>query len=96
MERLTENDRGEFIVTTKSGTTHLWEITDEGVTVTRRPNADSEHHPSMNGFTEQPYRATVHAWPEVGGFFFNIVNGGAGDIPCMRSARIVSIEKVAG
>lgn len=94
MERLTENDRGTFLVTTLSGTKHLWVITDEGVTVQRKAKRDAYHHPSMNGFTEQPYRATVNTWPEVGSCFLNIVNDGVGDIPWTRSATVKSIERL--
>lgn len=96
MERLTENDRGTFLVTTKSGTTHLWEIIDSHgepfVSVTRRPS--NPGHWSMQGFPNgRPVTATrVDAWPEVGGFFLYHMHG---DIPWTRSSRIVSIERIA-
>lgn len=92
MERLTAEDRGTFIVTTKSGTTHTWVITDERVTVERNPSKDGEHHWSMSGFNNgRPNTATrVEAWPEVEGFFLYHMHG---DIPWTRSARIVSIER---
>lgn len=93
MERLTENDRGTFLVTTQSGTEHVWVITDERVTVQRTPKNTS--HWSMQGFTTRPYTATVETWPEVGSCFLNIVNGGAGDAPWTRSSTVKSIERVA-
>lgn len=96
MDRLTESDRGNFLVTTQ-GSTHLWEITeshgDVHVSVTRNPNGRG--HFSMDGFPNgRPYTATVKTWPEVGGLFLNIVSGGAGDIPWTRSSRIKSIERL--
>lgn len=92
MDKLTAEDRGTFIVTTYSGTTHTWEISDEAVMVTRK--ASGPGHWSMQDFTTRPYRATVQTWPVVGGRFHNIVNGGAGDVPWTLSSTIVSIERV--
>lgn len=93
MERLTENDRGTFLVTTKSGTQHVWNITDDEVTVQRQPKRGGAHHPSMDNFTSEPYVAEVHTWPEVDFFFLNVIKDG--DVPWTRSARIVSIERLA-
>lgn len=93
MERLTAEDRGTFLVTTRSGTEHLWTITDEGVEVERnghRPNAFGCD--VLNG---RPYAATVQAWPEVGLTFMNIINGGRGDVPWTRSSTVVSIERIS-
>lgn len=92
MERLTENDRGTFLVTTKSGTQHTWVITDEGITVERRPSGDG--HWSMSGFPNgRPNTVTrVDMWPEVDGFFLYHMYG---DIPWTRSSRIRSIERLA-
>lgn len=95
MERLTENDRGKFLVTTKSGTTHLWEIRDNHgephVSVTRKPSGDG--HWSMVGFPNgRPVTAyRVDLWPKVGGFFLYHMHG---DIPWTRSSRVQSIERV--
>lgn len=93
MERLTETDRGTFLVTTKSGTEHTWVITDEGITVERRPSRDG--HWSMSGFPNgRPNHVTkVSSWPEVDGFFLYHMHG---DIPWTRSSRIRSIERVEG
>lgn len=92
MERLTENDRGTFLVQTQ-GSLHRWHITPEGVVrVTRyssRPNPFGCD--ALNG---RPYTATVKAWPEVGGVFLNIINGGGGDVPWTQSSTIKSIERV--
>lgn len=93
MERLTENDRGTFLVTTQ-GSTHMWEITDKGVKVTR--NSGRANVYGLNRINGTPYDATVEVWPEVGGCFRNVINGGAGDIPWTRSSRIESIERVGG
>jgi hypothetical protein len=95
MDRLTENDRGTFLVTTRSGTQHVWVITDSGVEVTRKAKRGAEHHWSMRDFPEKPYTATVQIWPEVGVCFQNIINGGHGDIPWTRSSTVQSIERLA-
>lgn len=98
MERLTENDRGTFLVTTKSGTQHKWEIVDSHgephVSVTRMPKRDGEHHWSMDAFPNgRPVTAnTVHAWPEVGGCFLYTMHG---DIPWTRSSTVRSIERLS-
>lgn len=94
MDRLTEQDRGIFLVTTYSGTEHVWEITDEKVAVARQP-VGGRHHPSMAGFPTTPYEADVKYWPEVGSCFVNIINGGYGDIPCTRSSTVQTIERLA-
>lgn len=90
MNALTENDRGTFVVTTQ-GSTHLWEITDDGVWVTRNPGAES--HWSMRDFPNgRRNRATkVVSWPEVDGMFLYFLHG---DTPWTRSSRIRSIERV--
>lgn len=95
MDRLTENDRGTFLVITKSGTRHTWVITDESVTIERNPDPNGEHHWSMSGFANgRPNTAIrVEMWPEVGGFFLYHTHG---DIPWTRSSRIKSIERVDG
>ena len=91
MERLTENDRGTFVVTTKSGTKHTWVITDDSVTVLRVPAGDS--HWSMRDFRNGVPNivSKVHMWPEVDGFFLYFLHG---DTPWTRSSRIRSIERV--
>lgn len=94
MDRLTENDRGTFLVTTRSGTQHKWVITDEVITVERNPG-DSEggNHWSMFGFPNgRPnYVTKVERWPEVGVTFLYWMHG---DIPWTRSSTVRSIERL--
>lgn len=94
MDRLTENDRGTFLVTTRSGTQHVWTITDERVTVLRNPSRTGNNHWSMGDFPNgRPNIAnSVHAWPEVGGCFLYTMSG---DIPWTRSSTVRSIERLA-
>jgi hypothetical protein len=93
MDRLTENDRGTFLVTTRSGTQHTWVLSDEGVTVERNPSPESGHwsmHAFING---RPNHVTrVEAWPEVGSCFLYFMHG---DIPWTRSSTVQSIERLA-
>jgi len=93
ISEIVPTDRGVFIVKTQSST-HRWTITDESVIVERNPDADREHHWSMDGFPPS-YHATPKAWPVVGECFLNTVNGGAGDIPWTRSSTVKSIERVS-
>lgn len=97
MDRLTEEDRGVFIVRTQ-GSAHIWDIGEHPrkgtvhVTVTRY---SSRRNPfGVDALTGRPYTATVQTWPEVGSCFLNTINGGAGDIPWTRSSRIASIERL--
>jgi hypothetical protein len=90
MNVLTEKDRGTFLVTTQ-GSTHIWEITDEHVFVTRNPGRES--HWSMGDFPNgrRNVATKVVAWPEVGGAFMYYLHG---DTPWTRSSLIKSIERV--
>lgn len=91
MDRLTGEDRGVFLVKTQ-GSEHTWTITDDHVTILRE---SKRHNPfGMDAMNGRPYYATVKAWPEVGGCFATIINGGAGDVPWTRSSTIRSIERV--
>lgn len=96
--RLTENDRGTFLVTTRSGTQHKWELIDSHgevhVSVTRMPKRGHESHWSMREFPNgRPVTAAkVVAWPEVGGHFLYTMHG---DMPWTRSSKVVSIERLA-
>lgn len=92
MDVLTENDRGVFLVTTRSGTEHVWDISDEGVTVERNPAGTG--HWSMELFPNgRPNVVTdVTAWPEVGACFLYHMYG---DIPWTRSSTVRSIERLA-
>lgn len=91
MKRLTETDRGTFLVETQ-GSMHKWEITDESVSVTR---FSSRHNPfgcdALNG---TPYLADVRKWPEVGEVFFNVINGAGGDVPWTQSSTVKNISRV--
>lgn len=91
MQRLTENDRGIFVVETQ-GSQHLWEIDDDGVRVTRESSRVNPY--GLDSINGRPYNATVHTWPEVGGCFLNSINGALGDVPWTRSSTIKSIERV--
>lgn len=97
MERLTENDRGTFLVTTLSGSKYKWELRDNHgevhVSVTRTPKRGHEGHWSMEAFPNgRPVTVNaVHAWPEVGGCFLYTMHG---DIPWTRSSTVVSIERL--
>ena|SRR6478752_8317070 len=97
MERLTENDRGTYLVTTRSGTQHKWEIVDNHgeafVSVTRMPKRNGSHW-SMVGFPNgRPVTAyRVEVWPEVGSCFVYFMHG---DIPWTRSSTVQSIERLA-
>lgn len=96
MERLTENDRGTFLVKTQ-GSAHVWDIHEVRgevrVQVTRYSSGRNPFGCDM--LTGRPYKATVDVWPSVHGYFTNIVNGGAGDVPWTRSSTIRSIERIA-
>lgn len=89
MERLTENDRGTFLVTTQ-GSIHRWEITDEGVFVTRNPDMRDSKNPfgmdSINGRRNEVI--SVEMWPAVGVCFMYTMYG---DMSWVRSSRIRSI-----
>lgn len=91
MKELTPDARGTFLVTTQ-GSTHLWEITDEGVFVTRNPDGRVSGNPygldSLNG---RRLLAHVERWPEVG-YTFKVWIGG--DIPWTRSSIIRDITEV--
>lgn len=93
MERLTENDRGTFLVTTRSGTQHVWHITDEVITVQRNPSRDGNRHWSMADFPNGRPNTVgrVVYWPEVGGHFLYTLHG---DTPWTRSSTIRSIERL--
>lgn len=96
MERLTENDRGTFVVKTR-GSAHIWDVQEvRGEVRVQVTRYSSRSNPfGCDALTGRTYNATVKAWPEVGETFTNVINSGAGDIPWTRSSRIESIERIA-
>lgn len=94
MQRLTADDRGTFRVETRSST-HIWRIDPINGVVTVERYSSQPNPFGCDALNGRRYVADVQAWPEVGGCFLNVVDGGTGDVPWVRSSSVKRITRLS-